>query len=93
MCRVDGLAAVNAGDGECFQRRVRVLCEVLNGQGGAVKKDGGDVDAITASTITSRAYSDGLALAVKVFDAIGRTPMLLMEDDVISSEQSESSNL
>ena len=59
----------------------------------AVKKDGGDVDAITASTITSRAYTDGLALAVKVFDAIGRTPMLLMEDDVISSEQSESGNL
>ncbi|MBO5862050.1 MAG: RnfABCDGE type electron transport complex subunit G [Bacteroidales bacterium] len=59
----------------------------------AVKKDGGDVDAITASTITSRAYADGLALAVKVFDAIGRTPMLLMEDDVISSEQSESGNL
>ena len=46
----------------------------------AVKKDGGDVDAITASTITSRAYSEGLALAVKVFDAIGKTPMLLMED-------------
>ena len=46
----------------------------------AVKKDGGDVDAITASTITSRAYSDGLALAVKVFDAIGKTPMLLMEE-------------
>ena len=59
----------------------------------AVKKDGGDVDAITASTITSRAYADGLALAVKVFDAIGRTPMLLMEDDVISSEQRESGNL
>ena len=59
----------------------------------AVKKDGGDVDAITASTITSRAYADGLALAVKVFDAIGRTPMLLMEDDVISNEQSESGNL
>lgn len=59
----------------------------------AVKKDGGDVDAITASTITSRAYADGLALAVKVFDAIGRTPMLLMEDDVISSEQSKSGNL
>lgn len=46
----------------------------------AVKKDGGDVDAITASTITSRAYADGLALAVKVFDAIGKTPMLLMEE-------------
>ena len=59
----------------------------------AVKKDGGDVDAITASTITSRAYADCLALAVKVFDAIGRTPMLLREDDVISSEQGESGNL
>jgi electron transport complex protein RnfG len=45
----------------------------------AVKKDGGDVDAITASTITSRAYADGLALAAKVFQAIGQTPMLLNE--------------
>ena len=43
----------------------------------AVKKDGGDVDAITASTITSRAYADGLALASKVFQAIGQTPMPL----------------
>ena len=43
----------------------------------AVKKDGGDVDAITASTITSRAYADGLALAVNVFEAIGKTPMPL----------------
>ena len=45
----------------------------------AVKKDGGDVDAITASTITSRAYADGLALAVKVFQAIGQTPMPINE--------------
>ena len=45
----------------------------------AVKKDGGDVDAITASTITSRAYSEGLALAVKVFNAIVSTPMPLDE--------------
>ena len=45
----------------------------------AVKKDGGDVDAITASTITSRAYADGLALAVKVFQAIAQTPMQLNE--------------
>ena len=48
-----------------------------------VKKDGGDVDSITASTITSRAYTDGLALAVKVFQTIGQTPMLL---DVIPSD-------
>ena len=45
----------------------------------AVKKDGGDVDAITASTITSRAYADGLLLATKVFQAIGQTPMLINE--------------
>ena len=45
----------------------------------AVKKDGGDVDAITASTITSRAYADGLALSVKVFNTIAQTPMLLNE--------------
>ena len=45
----------------------------------AVKKDGGDVDAITASTITSRAYADGVALAVKVFQAIGQTPMPINE--------------
>ena len=55
----------------------------------AVKKDGGDVDAITASTITSRAYTDGLALAAKVFQAIGQTPMLLKDTLVIPSEVEE----
>ena len=43
----------------------------------AVKKDGGDVDAITASTITSRAYTNALATAVKVYAAIAGTPMPL----------------
>ena len=55
----------------------------------AVKKDGGDVDAITASTITSRAYTDGIALAVKVFQAIGQTPMPLDDTTVIPSEVEE----
>ena len=43
----------------------------------SVKKDGGDIDAITASTITSRAYAEALATAVKVFHTIGCTPMPL----------------
>lgn len=43
----------------------------------AVRKDGGDVDAITASTITSRAYAKGLDLAVRVYNAIASTPMPL----------------
>ena len=36
----------------------------------AVTKDGGDVDAITASTITSRAYTLAVENALKTFNAI-----------------------
>ena len=43
----------------------------------AVKKDGGDIDAITASTITSRAYVNGIKTAVDVFETIVATPMPL----------------
>ncbi len=37
----------------------------------SVKKDGGDVDAITASTITSRAYCKALEVAMAIYAAIG----------------------
>ena len=36
----------------------------------SVKKDGGDVDAITASTITSRAYTLAVENALKVFNSL-----------------------
>lgn len=36
----------------------------------AVKKDGGDLDAITASTITSRAYAKAVAGAVAVYQKL-----------------------
>lgn len=36
----------------------------------AVKKDGGDVDAITASTISSRAYADAVERAYQIFTQI-----------------------
>jgi len=36
----------------------------------AVLKDGGDVDAITASTITSRAYAKAIENAVKVYSKL-----------------------
>lgn len=55
----------------------------------SVKKDGGDVNAITASTITSRAYADGLALAAKVFQTIGQTPMLLVPADEVTETEVE----
>lgn len=35
-----------------------------------VRKDGGDVDAITASTITSRAYVDAVQRAYRVFQSL-----------------------
>ena len=57
-----------------------------------VQKDGGGVNAITASTITSRAYADGLATAARVFQAIGQTPMPLeadVEDSAAPSEVEE----
>lgn len=38
----------------------------------AVKKDGGDVDAITASTISSRAYTDALTRAYAIFQSINK---------------------
>ena len=40
----------------------------------SVSKDGGDVDAITASTITSRAF---LEVVVKAYNAIAQQPMLI----------------
>lgn len=42
-----------------------------------VTKDKGDINAITASTITSRAFVDAIALAVEVRETIAGTPMLL----------------
>lgn len=36
----------------------------------AVRKDGGDVDAITASTITSRAYIQAIQTALDVYESI-----------------------
>lgn len=36
----------------------------------SVKKDGGDVDAITASTITSRAYTEAVASAYRLFQEL-----------------------
>lgn len=40
----------------------------------AVKKDGGDIDAITASTISSRAFADAVELAYKAFCSLNANP-------------------
>ena len=58
-----GLGAKCQGD-EGFLAQFRGFKGVLK-----VRKDGGDVDAITASTITSRAYTLAISNAVK---AVGR---------------------
>jgi len=46
-----------------------------------VKKDGGDVDAITASTITSRAYTLAVANAVKAFAQIAPAQEVNSEEE------------
>ena len=61
-----------------------------------VKKDGGDVDAITASTITSRAYALAVENALKTFKEIagqaGNDEAVISSDttSVISSEAEKS---
>jgi len=39
----------------------------------SVKKDGGDVDALTAATISSRAYVDAVARAFNAFNEVAQT--------------------
>ncbi len=59
-----------------------------------VKKDGGDVDAITASTITSRAYALAVENALAAFDEIHSAPAGPQDDRchaACHSEQSEES--
>lgn len=52
----------------------------------AVKKDGGDIDAITASTITSRAFVEGVETALVVLAAIENTPVLIDTSTGASAE-------
>ena len=56
----------------------------------AVTKDGGDVDAITASTITSRAYTAAVAGALQVFNEIagqaGNDENVIPDPDRASNE-------
>ena len=48
-----------------------------------VSKDGGDVDAITASTVTSRAF---LEVVVRAYNAIAQQPMLIEKVEVAPAE-------
>ncbi len=51
----------------------------------SVRKDGGDVDAITASTISSRAYTSAVAKAYEVFKGIG-SGQTVFESDTVSGQ-------
>lgn len=54
----------------------------------SVKKDGGDVDAITAATISSRAYCDAINLAYKVFNDIQSNSQV----DIVSGATTDQKN-
>lgn len=47
----------------------------------SVKADGGDVDAITASTISSRAFTAAVAKAYNVYLALKGTPVVANEEE------------
>mgnify|MGYP002624103392 CR=1 FL=1 len=61
-----------------------------------VKKDGGDVDAITASTITSRAYALAVANALKMYNEIagqaGNDDCVMPDCDRASENEGGSGN-
>ena len=61
-----GLGAKCAEEKSAFREQWKGFAGVLS-----VKKDGGDVDAITASTITSRAYTKAVAQAVELVKSLG----------------------
>ena len=60
-----GLGAKCAEEKSAFREQWKGFAGVLS-----VKKDGGDVDAITASTITSRAYTLAVENALNTFKAL-----------------------
>ncbi len=57
----------------------------------SVTKDGGDVDAITASTITSRAYTQAVAVALEVFAQV-QSGEGLQEPDFVPGGEIEVTN-
>ena len=61
----------------------------------SVKKDGGDVDAITASTITSRAYTEAVKNALAAASVISSedTPVISNGDTPVISSEVEKSNV
>ena len=52
----------------------------------SVTKDGGDVDAITASTITSRAYTQAVANALDTFSVIQSNQSVILSESEESNE-------
>lgn len=57
----------------------------------AVKKDGGDVDALTAATISSRAYVDAIARAYNAFNQVAGTGAAL--DGTSGATQTQSAEM
>ena len=55
----------------------------------AVKKDGGDVDALTAATISSRAYVDAMARAYAAYVAASGTSAAAVEESGCEGDNNE----
>lgn len=82
--------AETPGLGANMENEDNILTKSFVGRNGAemnmtVKKDGGDVDALTAATISSRAYAEAVAVAYEVFKEIHEeaTAVLVNPSDVL----------
>jgi electron transport complex protein RnfG len=76
ICRVETLSQHETpGLGDKIEHKKSDFAVQFEGKNPAafkmsVRKDGGDIDAITASTITSRAFADALNRAYKMFQSV-----------------------
>lgn len=61
----------------------------LNGTPLTVKKDGGDVDAITAATISSRAFCDAVDRAFSAYSSVKEQHSLSSKSDSTSTETNQ----
>ena len=57
----------------------------------SVTKDGGDVDAITASTITSRAYTQAVSQALDTFKVIADNSTVMPDDSTVMPDPDRAS--
>lgn len=76
---------------ENIQPRAQVKGKDIASTNFTVSKDGGDIDAITASTITSRAFLKGVSAACEIYRKVAQPVVeeVAVEQETINTEEDE----